>query len=194
MDTQPRARPKKSPVLVIVVVVLGLLLLSCLGGLVLLVPALGKARDAARDTVALTNQRQVIMGLVVYAMDHDERLPDPDQWVLVATQQAGNAGAALLNSPRIDGGGVEYLYAPPRLADGSIAQMRDIDNPSAWIILYEDPSLLPARYDSVIAGYLDGHVQMVTRDALSQALKLQEVPIVPHASRKPETKPAVGPG
>ncbi len=51
----------------------------------LLLPALGKARDAARDVLCKTNQRQLVTSLMVYAGDYKgkfppvlDSIPDPD--------------------------------------------------------------------------------------------------------------------
>jgi type II secretory pathway pseudopilin PulG len=42
----------------------------------LLLPSLGAAREAARRSTCLSNMRQVAIALHVYAMDHDDTLPD----------------------------------------------------------------------------------------------------------------------
>ncbi len=47
----------------------------------ILLPALGKARDAARTTVCLSNQRQIGVGIATYAAEHNSKYPpDTPQW------------------------------------------------------------------------------------------------------------------
>jgi len=41
----------------------------------LLFPVFAKAREKARQTTCLSNQRQLVTGLLLYAQDHDESLP-----------------------------------------------------------------------------------------------------------------------
>ena len=193
MENAPQPRPRKSPVLVIALAAAGLLVITCVGGTVALLPAITKARGEARQAVVLGNQRAVLMILIVHAMDNGERLPEANQWVPIVAKQTGDPTGRVFDSPRIDGNAVDFAYAPPRLADGTIAPLRDIDNPSAWVLIYEDPERLPAQYDALAAGFLDGHVQVVTRGQLAQMLKAQEVPIVPRSSRTVPDAAAIGP-
>src|SRR5690625_4254309 len=43
----------------------------------ILLPALAAAREAARTIQCASNQRQVMLWLIMYAQDHDYRLPYP---------------------------------------------------------------------------------------------------------------------
>ena len=47
----------------------------------ILFPVFAKAREKAYQTQCLNNQRQLAIGLLSYAQDHDEALPLPNQWV-----------------------------------------------------------------------------------------------------------------
>ncbi|MBI1336865.1 MAG: hypothetical protein GC164_07875 [Phycisphaera sp.] len=42
----------------------------------ILLPAMGAARQAARQTVAANNARQIIMGVILYATDFEDKLPE----------------------------------------------------------------------------------------------------------------------
>lgn len=50
----------------------------------ILLPALGKARESARQTISLTNQRQLVTALVLYSQDFRDDFPpnvSPEGWV-----------------------------------------------------------------------------------------------------------------
>ncbi|MEM7681041.1 MAG: prepilin-type N-terminal cleavage/methylation domain-containing protein [Planctomycetota bacterium] len=44
----------------------------------ILLPVLSSARDTARSTICLANQRQILAAVAVYAVDHDGHLPGPN--------------------------------------------------------------------------------------------------------------------
>jgi prepilin-type N-terminal cleavage/methylation domain-containing protein/prepilin-type processing-associated H-X9-DG protein len=46
----------------------------------ILFPVFGKAREKARQTTCLNNQRQLATALLLYAQDHDETLPAASSW------------------------------------------------------------------------------------------------------------------
>ena len=41
----------------------------------ILLPALGKAREGAKRAVCLSNQHQIVLGIIVYATENDDRFP-----------------------------------------------------------------------------------------------------------------------
>ncbi len=47
----------------------------------ILFPVFAKAREKAFQTTCISNQRQLVMGLLSYAQDNDETLPLPPNWV-----------------------------------------------------------------------------------------------------------------
>lgn len=165
--------------MIIGLVVAGVILLTCLGGIGLVavaLPALGKAREQVRETVVLSNLRQAMMGLSSYGMQVDQ-LPSPDQLDQVITQQTGTSTAVLFDSPRIEGSAKELVYAPPKFEDGTLAGFSDINNPGIWVLLYENPALLPPTTQKVAAAYMDGHVVMISRAQLAAELAAQAVPV-----------------
>lgn len=164
---------------IVAIVVASVLLLTCVGGaglVALLLPALGKARQQAREVVVISNLRQTMTGLSSYGMQFDQ-LPPADQLDQVVAQQTGISTAVLFDSPRIEGSAKELVYAPPKYEDGTLAGFSDIDNPSIWVILYEDPALLPPTTDRVAAAYMDGHVVMISRAQLAAELAAQAAPV-----------------
>ena len=164
--------------LIIGIVVGVVLLVTCVGGvglMALLMPGLNSARESAREVVVMSNLRQVMMGMATYASQHEDRLPPVEEWHALIGQEVGSSGPALFDSPRVEGKGYEMAYAPPRYADGSMARTRDVEAPSRWVLVYEDG--LAPTYENVAAGFLDGHVAMVTRTEIDIAMARQSKPV-----------------
>lgn len=175
------ARNGKSTGVIIGIAIAGAILLTCLGGigvLAIMLPSISKARTAAHELVASAQIRQIVIGLQAYASENADYLPPVGGWDGIVDHQMGGAGATLFDSPRIEGTAIEMCYAPPRHADGSPARLNDIANPSQWILVYEDPAILDAKFPTVAVGFADGQAQMVTREHLAAALTAQEVPIL----------------
>lgn len=78
--SQPAASAKKgmSPLVIVLVILGGVGLLGCLVIALLiaiLLPALGAARQTARQVMDQTNLRQIGIGMAVYASDNDDAMP-----------------------------------------------------------------------------------------------------------------------
>jgi len=62
----------------------------------LLLPALSKAKSRAQMAADLNNHKQIMLAMLMYAPDNDDRMPDPgwqtkyDSWVAEGTDNAGN--------------------------------------------------------------------------------------------------------
>lgn len=161
------------------------LLVTCVGGvglMALLMPRLNSARESAREVVVMSNLRQVMMGMATYASQYEDRLPPVEEWHTLIGQELGSSGAAFFDSPRVEGKGYELAYAPPRYADGSMARMQDVEAPSRWILVYENG--LAPTYERVAAGFLDGHVAMVTRTEIDIAMARQSNPAARRSGRQ----------
>jgi hypothetical protein len=156
----------------------------------ILFPVFAKAREKARQTACLSNQRQLATLVVMYAQDHDQALPGGNGW-------AGAIGAdkGLLHCPSQTGNGPDYVYNGGSHLSGT--PMTYYKNPSAVVVLGDSISTKVAdlsgadngsgcadltnggaaqrnisRYfnfnahspKSLIVAYLDGHVSMVRTD------------------------------
>jgi prepilin-type N-terminal cleavage/methylation domain-containing protein/prepilin-type processing-associated H-X9-DG protein len=120
----------------------------------ILFPVFAKAREKARQTQCLNNQRQLVTGLLLYAQDHEELLPAAATvWDDVALPakvlQCPTAGAKAARA---------YAYSP-RCAGQALG---DISSPSAaWATADGDADGFALRHSGKpIASFVDGHVEL----------------------------------
>lgn len=115
-------------------------------------PALSQGRGAAKRAVTLSNLRQVGMGLLMYAMDHDGRFP-PTLETLV---EANIVEAKVLRS--LGPPGRPFSYIAGQSADSTDA--RDV-------LAYE---LRPDEYGASVL-FADGHVEWLSLPAARGAIR-----------------------
>src|SRR5690606_32032297 len=77
------ARPKPRPGFTLIELLVVISIIALL--IAMLLPALGQARDAAVAVNCLARQRQVGLGLTMYAEDHQGWMPKPRDWDLSTT-------------------------------------------------------------------------------------------------------------
>lgn len=123
-------------------------------GAAVALPALAKARDQARRVASMSNLKQIGLALIMYANDHENKLPDD----LKAAEKYGVTGR-VLESPFKPNGftGPSYIYI------SGLSTSMD----SQSIIAYENPAF---REDGTNAVFLDGHVEFLTPDAFREKL------------------------
>lgn len=123
-------------------------------GMGVLMPALARAREQARQVSSAANLKQIGLGLLTYAGDHGDKLPD-DLKSLVPDR----IGSKVLESPRKpkDFTGPSYVYIA-----GQTTSM-DPHN----IVVYENPAFCS---DGVSVLFMDGHVEFMKPDAFRQEL------------------------
>jgi prepilin-type N-terminal cleavage/methylation domain-containing protein len=72
----------------------------------ILFPVFAKAREKARQTQCLSNQRQVSLAIMMYAQDNNEGLPNANTWC----SDIGMSGSKILTCPDETGSGPSYIY------------------------------------------------------------------------------------
>jgi prepilin-type processing-associated H-X9-DG protein len=115
----------------------------------ILMPALARARQQARYTVSMSNLKHLGLAVLMYADDHDGKLPDNlDQ----AKQYYGNS--KILESPLKPKGfaGPSYIYVK--------GHSMKADSLASQIVAYENPEYCQ---DTINTLFLDGHVQRMQR-------------------------------
>ncbi|MCE7974282.1 MAG: hypothetical protein DYG92_08185 [Leptolyngbya sp. PLA1] len=158
----------------IVLSIIGVLMVLICGGVFLiLMPALGKAKEAAKATVALSNARQLMVAVHSYATDFKDRVPANAGWADTLNSYLGGGVEPMLDSRRIDGPGPDFVYAAPPGRKGRQLLLSEIRNPSTTIFFHEDLTALPPSIKTVVVAYADGAVKLVPRAELEQALAAQ---------------------
>ncbi len=142
--------------------------IGVMGGIML--PALGKARQAARDLKSVTQLQQVGIALGTYANANRDWFPEsPDG--LDRLVDAGLVAPESLVSPHAEGRTEpSYLYVPPT------KPWSEYDRPEQTILAYQSPLIVR---DKVAVLYMDGHVNLITVQELSQQLSAQGAPAAP---------------
>lgn len=142
----------------------------------IMLPALGKARQSARQIKGASQLMQIGTGLHMYASDNKEWFPEtPDG--LSRLVAAGTISPDTLVSPR-NTQGIEpsYFYLPPGQPLNRIA------NPSGTVVLYENPVFVRGPINVLL---LDGSVEFMTVQELNARLSRQGVSPVSDPSGAP---------
>ena len=155
----------------------------------ILFPVFARAREKARQTTCMSNQRQLCLATIMFAQDHSGTLPTPKEWL-----EAGSE-AKLYDCPSASGNGPDYTYnAGSHLAG---AALTSYNNPFETLVTADSQSpgkiyslegadngtgcadVLPAgeaqrivtnyfkttaHSTGLIASFLDGHVGFLKMD------------------------------
>lgn len=170
---QPKKGMGTGAIVAIIIGAVALVAIVCGGVLVaIMLPAMGKAREAARSIMASTNVRQLVMQVHTYAAENKDYLPPQEGWT--AALDLYGPTAAFTDSPQIEGTGNEMVYSPPApVAPATQARLDRVQFPAQWIIIREDETKLPPK-KMVAVGYLDGSVRLISQAELAAALAQQK--------------------
>jgi len=123
----------------------------------ILMPALARARQQARYTVSMTNLKHMGLAVVMYADDHDGKLPD-------SFEQAKEyyKDTKILKSPLKPKGfaGPSYIYVS--------GHSMKADSPYRQIVAYENPEYCQ---DDITTLFLDGHVERMKKESFLETLE-----------------------
>jgi hypothetical protein len=117
----------------------------------ILLPALGKARESAKQVKSAAQLRGISMAIMTYAADNADKLPASMDELI----QKEFITADLLDSPvgpAADGGDDYWLNL-------SVKKLADVKNPTDKILGYD--RAMYAKGDMVAVVFFDGHVQQV---------------------------------
>jgi prepilin-type N-terminal cleavage/methylation domain-containing protein len=138
----------------------------------ILFPVFAKAREKAYQTTCLNNQKQLTVGIAIYAQDHDELLPGGTTGTSWAGLLGGDMGNGIFDCPSVRGKGTQGDpdYGMNRYVAG--LALGDIPAPAMTVLLadrakpstssnallnYFNADIDPRHGDSVIVSCLDGH-------------------------------------
>ncbi len=132
----------------------------------ILLPALGKARQAARTVVTQSYLKQISIGLYKYAQDNKDYMPEAATGWQQRLSPYGLSGPMLESANKPDNWTKPTLIYVP--LSTPIAKVR---NPSSVVVVYEDPAIDPG--DTVPVAFLDGSVRVISEEELAAMLKAQ---------------------
>lgn len=122
----------------------------------ILFPFFGQAKERAQATACLSNVRQLGMAVLMYAADHEERLPEAESWENDISEYLFNK--EILTCPTT---GKHYVFNKKL----SGVDLKDLDNPQATPMLWEPArgaeGLVGPHMGQFVVGYVDGHAKTV---------------------------------
>ena len=153
------------------IVVSGLLMLTAPIGAALLLPALAKAKSRAQTVQCMNHVKQLAVSVMMYANDHDGRLPDADHWCDQVQIYLSNTAKSVLLCPAGNQADRCHYALNAKLSG---AELNRIGSPAQTVLFVEvdggwnasgGPELLskpPRHHGSRVVGFADGHVESVT--------------------------------
>jgi hypothetical protein len=129
-------------------------LLLCVGSIGIFLPALGKAREAARHIKSSTQIRGIGQAMVIYAQNNNDWYPEPGADWQGRLLKMGAISREMLQAPGAPPGMESYYYIPGKQSKFD----------ANTVILYENPDLWRTGSGRVEGGnvfYDDGHVEWI---------------------------------
>jgi prepilin-type N-terminal cleavage/methylation domain-containing protein/prepilin-type processing-associated H-X9-DG protein len=158
----------------------------------ILFPVFAKAREKARQTTCINNQKQLALAFHLFAQDHEEALPacatawsslNIDRGVLICPTRGATASGSPPNS---------YVFNAV-LGTGAVPggefgmQLGDVDTPEQFFltadgltsvvswkaknVAYDLDDITSIHGGKVVTSFVDGHVACVPREGLVAAIK-----------------------
>lgn len=172
---QPYSPPKQNNKTV--AIILGVIGCTGCGGVLILAavlfPVFNQARQKAMQATCLSNVHQQALGIMMYTMDYDERLPPAQPWMDLTAQYIRNEKA--FHCPAVSRTDPsQYGYAFDQRLSGKLQEK--IANPQKTLLLYDSTALNRNAADSGVTialspprhnrganvGFDDGHAKWVT--------------------------------
>ena len=153
----------------------------------ILFPVFAKAREKARQTTCISNQKQIALAVNMYVQENEETMPMADGWVT-----AIDLSGKVLTCPNTPTLPISYVYnnhvaglklgeiqEPVEVvltADGKHEATAAVTGPPAKAATYNNVAYKAVDYamtrhggKMAIASYVDGHVTTITRPLMSPA-------------------------
>jgi prepilin-type processing-associated H-X9-DG protein len=122
-----------------------------------MMPALARAREQAKQAASMANLKQLGLAAIMYADDHQGKLPDNFEQAKEYYKDS-----RILESPLKPKGfaGPSYIYVS--------GHSMNAGSPAVQIVAYENPQYCQ---DTINALFLDGHVEKMPRDRFLETLE-----------------------
>jgi len=155
----------------------------------ILFPVFAKAREKARQTSCMNNQKQITTAILMYAQDHDEMLPEAsaiwgvigvDKGVLRCPTKSRLSNAYVYNND-VAGlalGKIDKPEAKVMTGDGTYTGTQETQYVKAT---YDNVAYLQTNYDTSRHGgklqlsYVDGHVELASSAPTASGLPSKDV-------------------
>lgn len=135
----------------------------------MLLPALAKARQQARQVTSLSNLKQLGLALHMYAADQKGALPSREQFPEALDPYVGDGRQLFYYPDRSDAvagypDNIDYEYDP-----GLRGKLAEIDNPSRTPLMWEKRSFAGDGSRAVL--FVDGHVERLDRRSFRELMR-----------------------
>lgn len=153
---------------------------SCLS-LGILLPALGKARQTARQMKDMVQVRAMVQSLTIYSMDNKGAFPEPGADWQKRLIDMKAMDPILFESPLSDSAPTpqvpHYLYFPPASAEPD----------RSFILIMTNPAIMERGSGSI--GYADGRAESASKQVLERTLADLNAPAAKPPASRPRSKP-----
>ena len=138
----------------------------------LTLPALAKAKTKAQSIQCMNNVKQLALAAMIYANDHDGRMPEAQKWCDQLQPNLGSRGVLLCPAGN-QSDRCHYAFN----AELSGAELNRIGSPAQTVLFVESAGgwnksggaellVQPRRHgQAVVVGFADGHVEVVVSAA-----------------------------
>lgn len=135
----------------------------------ILFPVFAKAREKARQTKCMNNQRQIAMGVQLYTQEHEEKLPAADSmWssidvpkkVTQCPSVGKNETVSYVYDSYCAGKALGDVEGPESVFLTSDGKNDDVASGEYVDVAYNETDFTFPHNNGIIASYVDGHVQL----------------------------------
>ncbi|MHB9131356.1 MAG: type II secretion system protein [Armatimonadota bacterium] len=172
----------------------------------ILFPVFAKAREKARQTTCMNNQRQIAAALMMWVQDHEEKLPGAKSW---GTELSGSLVGGVFDcqtsgNHQGSASDPDYVYIAGQDMSGndyflSNRALGDVKDPSATVLLADGKSEVGASYvivdlpsnqltaayaeidprhnNGTVLAYVDGHIDWMSSKSLSPSMLVNGINI-----------------
>jgi len=136
----------------------------------ILFPVFAQAREKARQSTCMNNQRQISASIQIYAQDNDELLPPASSvWtkltlpsgVVTCPSLVKKAANSYVYNGALDGMAIGKLSDPPSILVTADGQHAATNTPVTYAnVAYSSADYALRHTNKMIASYLDGHVTL----------------------------------
>ncbi len=128
-----------------------------------LMPRMMMARGQARSVQSMSNMRQLVLAIIMYANDNKGAFPaELTDLKKYLGDNDGTVIARILTNPQTPDQKPGYIYIKP-----NVATIKEIRSSHERLIIYENYSKWPGKIN---VGFADGHVEMIVDKARFEKL------------------------